>query len=136
MDKNWIYYGIFLDNDESERLFNIVNSLPGIDIPTDWKKYCHHMTIVYNDKSEVAQAWANLANKKLGEYVCLTVTQVGISDKAIAVKVSGGMTANDIPHITVACSPIGKPVDSNKITNWRDIDNFKIDGIVSVFDGK
>ena len=131
--KKWIYYGVFLDEDESKRLFNIVNSLPGIDIPDNWRKYAHHMTIVYNNESETAQAWANTTNERLGEDVLLTVTHVGISDKSIAVKVSGEMSANNIPHITIACSPTGKPVDSNKITNWREIDHFKINGRIDVF---
>lgn len=131
--KNWIYYGVFLDDDESQRVYNIVDSLPGINIPEDWKKYTHHMTITFNDKSEVAQAWANATNPRLGEDVLLKATHVGVSDKAIAIKVSGEMSANDIPHITIACSPIGKPVDSNKITNWREIDPFTINGRIDVF---
>lgn len=131
--ENWIYFGVFLDDNESERLYNIVESLPGIKIPSDWKKYAHHMTIIFNNKTDVAQAWAKTTLQRMGEDVCLTVTHVGVSDKSIAVRVSGEMSANSIPHITIACSPNGKPVDSNKITNWREIDPFKIDGVISVF---
>ena len=29
---------------------------------------------------------------------------------------------NDIPHITIATFRGGKPVDSNEITNWKDIE--------------
>ena len=133
MIKNWIYYGVFLDEDESERVYNIVNSLPGINIPNDWKKYAHHMTIVYNNKSEVAQAWANSTEQRLGEDVLLRATHVGLSDKAIAIRVNGEISSNDISHITIACSPTGKPVDSNKITNWRKIDPFIINGRIDVF---
>ena len=133
MWENWIYFGVFLDADESERVYRIVDSLPGIDIPSDWRKYAHHMTIIYNNKSEVAQAWANTTAPRMGEDVLLRATHVGVSDRAIAIRVSGEMSANDIPHITIACSPIGKPVDSNKITNWREIDPFTINGKVDVF---
>ena len=38
MLENWIYFGVFLDADESERVYNIINSLPGIDIPNDWRE--------------------------------------------------------------------------------------------------
>ena len=134
--ENWIYYGVFLDDDESERVYNIVDSLPNINIPSDWRKYAHHMTIVYNNKSKIAQAWAKETNIRLGEDVLLTATHVGVSDKAIAIIVKGEMTANNIPHITIACSPTGKPVDSNKITNWKEIDPFTIDGRIDVFVGK
>lgn len=131
--ENWIYYGVFLDDDESQRVYNIVNSLPGISIPDDWRKYADHMTIIYNNKSEIAQAWAKQANVRLGEDVLLKATHVGVSDKAIAIRVTGEMSANDIPHITIACSPTGKPVESNKITNWREIDPFTINGRIDVF---
>lgn len=131
--ENWIYYGVFLDDDESQRVYNIVNSLSGINIPDDWRKYADHMTIIYNNKSEIAQAWAKQANVRLGEDVLLKATHVGVSDKAIAIRVTGEMSANDIPHITIACSPTGKPVESNKITNWREIDPFTINGRIDVF---
>ena len=133
MWENWIYFGVFLDADESERVYRIVDSLPGIDIPSDWRKYAHHMTIIYNNKSEVAQAWASTTAPRIGEDVLLRATHVGVSDRAIAIRVSGEMSANDIPHITIACSPIGKPVDSNKITNWIEIDPFTINGRIDVF---
>ena len=136
MLENWIYFGVFLDADESERVYNIINSLPGIDIPDDWRKYTSHMTIIYNNKSEIAQAWAKATAPRVGEDVLLKATHVGVSDKAIAIRVNGEMSANAIPHITIACSPIGKPVDSNKITNWREIDPFTISGKIDVLQSK
>lgn len=69
MLENWIYFGVFLDADESERVYNIINSLHGIDIPDDWRKYTDHMTIIYNNKSEIAQAWAKATAPRVGEDV-------------------------------------------------------------------
>ena len=136
MLENWIYFGVFLDANESERVYNIVNSLHGIDIPNDWRKYTSHMTIIYNNKSEIAQAWAKATAPRVGEDVLLKATHVGVSDKAIAIRVNGEMSANAIPHITIACSPTGKPVDSNKITNWREIVPFTISGKIDVLQSK
>ena len=136
MLENWIYFGVFLDADESERVYNIVNSLHGIDIPDNWRKYTDHMTIIYNNKSEIAQAWAKATAPRVGEDVLLKATHVGVSDKAIAIRVNGEMSANAIPHITIACSPTGKPVDSNKITNWREIVPFSISGRIDVLRAK
>ena len=136
MLENWIYFGVFLDADESERVYNIINSLHGIDIPDDWRKYTSHMTIIYNNKSEIAQAWAKATAPRVGEDVLLKATHIGMSDKAIAIRVNGEMSANAIPHITIACSPTGKPVDSNKITNWREIDPFTISGRIDVLQSK
>ena len=136
MLENWIYFGVFLDADESERVYNIINSLHGIDIPDDWRKYTDHMTIIYNNKSAIAQAWAKATAPRVGEDVLLKATHIGMSDKAIAIRVNGEMSANAIPHITIACSPTGKPVDSNKITNWRKIDPFTISGRIDVLQTK
>ena len=136
MLENWIYFGVFLDADESERVYNIINSLHGIDIPDDWRKYTDHMTIIYNNKSEIAQAWAKATAPRVGEDVLLKATHIGMSDKAIAIRVNGEMSANAIPHITIACSPTGKPVDSNKITNWREIVPFTISGKIDVLQAK
>ena len=136
MLENWIYFGVFLDADESERVYNIINSLPGIDIPDDWRKYTDHMTIIYNNKSEIAQAWAKATAPRVGEDVLLKAAHVGVSDKAIAIRVNGEMSANAIPHITIACSPTGKPVDSNKLTNWREIVPFTISGRIDVLQAK
>ena len=136
MLENWIYFGVFLDADESERVYNIINSLPGIDIPDDWRKYTGHMTIIYNNKSEIAQAWAKATAPRVGEDGLLKATHIGMSDKAIAIRVNGEMSANAIPHITIACSPTGKPVDSNKITNWREIVPFTISGKIDVLQAK
>ena len=136
MLENWIYFGVFLDADASERVYNIVNSLHGSDIPNDWRKYTDHMTIIYNNKSEIAQAWARATAPRVGEDVLLKATHIGMSDKAIAIRVNGEMSANAIPHITIACSPTGKPVDSNKIANWREIVPFTISGRIDVLQTK
>ena len=133
---NWIYFGVFLNADESERVYNIINSLHGIDIPNDWRKYTSHMTIIYNNKSEIAQAWAKATAPRVGEDVLLKATHVGVSDKAIAIRVNGEMSARGGGGGGVACSPTGKPVDSNKITNWREIVPFTINGKIDVLQAK
>ena len=114
MDNNWIYYGVFLPREERAFLIERFKT----HIPKGWRIYCDHMTVVFNDKSENAQAWAAKCEKYIGQKANLKVTHIGISDKALALRVSGFMSNNDIPHITIATSPHGKPVDSNYITNW------------------
>jgi hypothetical protein len=76
-----------------------------------------------------------LPNKEdLGKEVTLTVTDLGLSDMAMAVKVSGYPSNNEIPHITIAVNPNGgKPVMSNAITNWVKIKPFNVSGKVTEF---
>jgi hypothetical protein len=62
----------------------------------------------------------------------LIVSELGISDKAIAVKVSGYQSNNAIPHITLFVNPItGKPVDSNYIVNWEPCDKIILFGLAT-----
>ena len=92
-------------------------------IPEGWKVIAHHMTInlgELKDKSNV------------GEEVVLTVTDVGLSNMAMAVKVSGYPSKNENPHITIAVNPDGgKPAMSNQITNWRPVKKVMLNGVVT-----
>ena len=113
---NWIYYGAFLEEAAKNNLLEYVKRY--LSVPEDWKVYCDHMTIIYNDGSENAASWAHNIDELVGSIAHLIVTHVGTSDRCIAVKVSGFSSNNANPHITVAVAPGAKPVESNDITNW------------------
>lgn len=128
---DWNYYGAFLDDASKEKLLRYVKQY--VNIPEDWKIFCDHMTIIYNDGSENAQNWAKSAQEWLNSTHKLIVTNIGVSDRAIAVKVGGMQTNNSIPHITVAVAPGAKPVESNQITEWTPTDGmFYIQATVDV----
>ena len=92
------------------------------EIPSNWVIMLHHMTI----------RLGGLKNKsEIGKLVTLTVTHIGISEMAMAIRVSGYESKNEFPHITVAINPDGKPVMSNEITTWRQVKEFNINGIVT-----
>jgi predicted kinase len=86
-------------------------------------KYYDHMTICLGplkDKTDI------------GKEVTLTVTHVGKSDMAMAFKVEGYTSKNEIPHITLAVNPDGgAPKMSNQITKWQDVKHFNVKGIVT-----
>ena len=130
-NNNWIYIGIFLDKESSTKLMNALHDY----IPNGWKVYCHHMTLAFNDCSDNAQKFYNFYSPHFGEKCTLQVVGCGISDKALAVQVSSPCeTSNKIPHITVAVAPNGKPVDSNYITNWMNVnDGLTLKGIINEF---
>lgn len=91
-------------------------------------KLPHHMTIVFGKSLPPEQAHL------LGTVQPMTVFMWGESDKAAAVAVrSPVQSANDIPHITVAVSPTGKPFHSNMIEpdQWILLDDeFTLTGTV------
>ena len=93
-------------------------------IPKGWKVIAHHMTIAFGKP---------VPNQEdLNKEVTLTVTELGLSDMAMAVRVEGYQSNNAIPHITIAINPDGgKPVMSNNITDWDKIKPFNITGVVT-----
>ncbi len=103
---------------------NVVLHNLGRYIPEGWKVFAHHMTI----------NMGSLKDKELlGTEQLLTVTHVGLSDMAMAVKVKTDIeTKNAFPHVTVAINPDGgKPVMSNEITKWQDVRPFILLGKVT-----
>ena len=106
-----IYHAAFL---YPESHYELLNS---VEIPDEWKKFAHHMTILFGRaKDEVIEKYLQ---DNTGNEVDLTATHIGTSSDAIAVKISSKVpTVNAIPHITIAVPRHGKPVNSNKITDW------------------
>ena len=119
-NSNVLYSAVVLnDNSKSD----LLNRLEG-QIPEGWNIIAHHMTIVFGKP---------VPNQEdLNKDVTLTVTELGLSDMAMAVKVEGYPSNNAIPHITIAVNPNGgKPVMSNDITEWTKINPFKVVGKVT-----
>ncbi|MFW5847547.1 MAG: hypothetical protein ACOCVF_01325 [bacterium] len=117
------YSAVVLDDRSRDRLIKTLEE----QIPEGWEIITHHMTI---NMGEIKPEY----EKYLGFDVRLIATHIGISDKAMAVKVEGFDTVNKIPHITVAINRKegGKPVMSNQITNWEPLDrNIVLKGKVS-----
>lgn len=130
---NWIYFGIFLDNQSKEKNLQALKE-NNITIPEGWKMFNHHLTIAFNNKTEDAQSLYNIYKRIFGSETTITVDGIGISDEAIAMRVKfNNPISNKIPHITIATPANGKPVNSNKITNWTDITPYDISGTLNQF---
>lgn len=123
MEKKKISYSAVVLNDEShQKLLTQFKK----NVHSDWKKFAHHMTIKMGELPEDKK-------EDIGKEVELTVTAVGQSKTNSAVKVSGYYSTNSTPHITLAVDVNngGKPVDSNKISNWLPVSEpFKVKGTV------
>lgn len=129
----WIYFGVFLDRESKDRNLQVLDKL-GIELPSDWKMFNHHMTIAFNNGSESSERLYDYYSDSFGELVNLTVDGIGVSEEAIAVRVRyNNPIANKIPHITIATPIDGKPVNSNKITKWFDIIPYTIQGKIDQF---
>lgn len=126
------YSGVILDEKSHDLLLSkFIYSNPEY---SNWIKYAHHLTICLGELPEhFKRYW-------LDEEVELKATEIGFSDKAVAVKIENffNISKNDsedeiirFPHITLAINPIdAKPVDSNFITNWIKIIPITLKGVI------
>lgn len=124
----WIYFGIFLDNSSRNRLKKY------FDIPEDWKWYGDHVTLCFNDGSELSKIVAEVNKSYVGAERSFEVTGVGISKDALALRVQlpiGVVCTNKVAHITLGAKT--KPVDSNAIEIWHDIERFPLSGEIDVY---
>jgi len=132
---NIAYSGVIIDSKSKELLLSTF-IYPNSNF-SDWIKISHHLTICMGELPE------HLKRYWLDEKVILTATHIGISDKAVAVKISEFFNIskwddeeNRFPHITLAINPIdAKPVDSNKIVDWQEIKPLKLKGVVKEIPG-
>jgi hypothetical protein len=128
-----MYSAILLDEKSQLKLEKLAEDIKvnGVRLPilvrdNGWKMYNHHMTISMGSLPDHLKQYLDTIHK-------LDVTHIGISDKAVAVRVVGFDSKNKIPHITLAVNIKGggKPFDSNKIENWTTIDTIiKLSGAV------
>lgn len=134
MIKKWIYLGIFPDSlSKAKNLVALESN--NVTIPNDWKRFNHHMTLAFNNGSDECKKLYEFYRKLFGVTTNITIDGIGISEDAIALRVKfTNPIANKIPHITMATPQNGKPVNSNKITNWFDIEPYEIQGTINVFE--
>lgn len=112
------YIGLVLNENSHDLLVNVTtNLINNLDNVSNYKIFCHHMTVAF--KTMFDDDILNYLNNNKGNKYRITATHVGMSDKAIALKVETDCPSyNNIKHITLATINDGKPKDSNDITNW------------------
>ena len=126
------YYGLSLTQESKDRLagwlfFNGYPPESGLmKKRTGW--YLDHCTLLHKSRrtgrflSEDTLSTALIMHGGIIESI--RIDGIGISDKAMAFRVAcpSNPCADRIPHITVCTFNDGRPVDSNHITKWKDIE--------------
>lgn len=138
--KQVLYIALELTAESQEKLKNWFENdmMPKIQtMRRDWQNYttyCHHMTIAfYTEMTQKTYTWCVSHD---AEKFKITAKQFGISNKAMAVKVDTlCLSENSLKHITLATNKDtnGKPVDSNTIIEWQDIDYIELEGVVTFY---
>lgn len=114
------YTGVILNQKSMKDLIGLLN-LSVTDL-SGWVIHSHHMTICLGPSRETS-----IINRE----VELRVVSIGETDGVLAVGVESSiLTKNEVPHITLATKEGVKPVDSNKITDWKPIKPFIVKGII------
>lgn len=122
MGKSTINYsGIVLDAESHNHLIGLLHEhFQDVD---DWTEYAHHMTITLGPLPMKLRSL-------IGQDFNVTVTDIGHTKDVVAVRVDTSFEVYQIPHITIATSPSGKPDMSNTINNWSPITPFNVTGIL------
>lgn len=123
---NFHYFGLFLDTDAKNRLMDILtdNIDYNIALGVADRIFIDHCTLLHVSQLHGNSEIYNYLKGYVGKEFQIVINGVGISDKAMAFRVDkkGVVCVNDIPPITIATFREGKPVDSNEITNWKNIE--------------
>ena len=126
--KNFEYYGLFLTEESKAKLKAwLINSNYQSEILKSEKEYLDHCTMLH--KSQRGED-TYLIEEDLKFMLTVQVKNMRLeidgmspSSKTIAFRcnLSEELCANKVPHITICTFNGGKPVDSNNITEWKDI---------------
>lgn len=130
MENNWSYCGIFLLENEKNILLEKFSKI----IPDEWKRYCDHMTCIFNTGNNDENIF-NFCKNNINKEFTIDIVSIGHSDRAIAfgIKADKIPSANKHKHITLAVAPGAKPVESNYIQNWIEIEQaIPIKGIMKI----
>ena len=112
MNRKVLYTAVVLDDKSRAALLSRLGNM----IPEGWETIAHHMTM---NLGPIAPEYV----KFLGMTVVLNATEFAADDKvmAVGVEVDSYLTKNAKPHVTLAVNRAngGKPMMSNKLTEWQ-----------------
>lgn len=114
-----MYWAIELSGETKNRILRLVAL--AVRIPEEWITHCDHITVAHS--KQLALTWEeidNILSNFEGHSVCFKITSLAQNESVIAIGVSVKIL-NEHSHITIACAPGHKPVESNNLENWTPI---------------
>lgn len=132
--KNFEYIGLFLTEESKTKLkewlwlndYDFNNDLIKGTLPKNW--YLDHCTLLHRSQrgedTYLIEEDLKFMSSVQVKNMRLEINGIGISDKAMAFRcnIPKNLCANKVPHITICTFNGGKPVDSNNIIEWKDIE--------------
>ncbi|CAE7308960.1 Tiparp [Symbiodinium sp. CCMP2592] len=125
-----VFTGLELDAESCKQVLDTFRDL----VPSGWQVFAHHMTICLgsladarsNDSEVSREVRESIRKLKPTDSLELLPFCMGRADGVIALGVLGCPSVNLVPHITLACAKGHRPVESNKISNWRSLPSDKL----------
>lgn len=114
-----MYWAIELSGETRNRILNLISLV--VSNPLEWTIYCDHITVAH--PKQLTSGWEeidNILSNFEGHSVTFKITSLAQNENVIAVGVSA-KTLNEHSHITIACAPEHKPVESNYLTEWTPV---------------
>lgn len=136
------FYGLFLTQDVRDKLVDFIENLHPDDpvkkmIDKGNGYIINHCILLHkskftDDNKKIREELDKIVRNPEKRHVVLIVDGIGYSDKAVAFscRIFGSNKDFNNLHITICTIGDGKPVDSNEITNWRDINPIRIRTII------
>lgn len=126
--KNFEYYGLFLTEESKTKLLDwLARNCPFEALNKDWfftVMYLDHCTLLHKSQDDYIKR--AILEDRIDEPYTIIIDGIGANDKAMAFRVKKDSLVmpctNNIPHIAIYTFKDGKPVDSNSITEWKDIE--------------
>lgn len=127
--KDYQYFGLQICKNDRESLIDTLSNIFNVN---DNVLILDHVTLMHVSQHD--DDLYKFLNSKLGRKVQIVIDRIGQSDQAVVFGVYlcsyRNMCKNKNPHITIMVRNSGKPVDSNYITDWEDIDPIIIKTVV------
>lgn len=131
MDTNWTYYALVVTEESRNKLISYLqNSDYNYLFEKVSKVYLHHCTLLHKSQIIYNKHLKNILDENINNKFTLMIMSIGFSEKALAFFSPNGFSVNKIPHITIGTYEDGKPVDSNYITNWKEINVISVETIL------
>jgi hypothetical protein len=110
---------------EAESHSILIGWMQSYDVPENFLTKGHHVTV------DMKPAAKSMAASMMGQRHELKVIRFGRLDGIMAVEVDTVVPSkNERKHITLCHSPEVKPMMSNSITEWVDVEPFILYGVV------
>ena len=136
MDENFIYWGLFLEDIEREKLISFFKEKYDVLKNKNINIYLNHCTLFfktdYKENKDIYNSLkrefeSNLSN--FSKKYPIKITKIGWSDKACAFGCEVSLPCvNKQPHITICTFNNSKPFESNNIVHWEELEPFFVMG--------